>query len=246
MAFQGKLSLYQWNLGHPENADANDWKAWNAQIESFLEDETVDFFNVTNFLDLKVPAQYKMIQSDCSADAKYDVTTLIYNTSRWEEAITPQRGALLPYAKPGSRGPFVLGKFKSKEGTGELVVVGTHLPPFVTQCDCCASKSEKSLKEELGPFASDEIVFLGDTNALFQDNDGVFRSLGLKVGAKTPTTKQTITKGALKCLCFFKPDRIITSLNGPEVPVTVLDLPVPSGSGMHNPITVSLALSSAQ
>jgi len=231
--------------GHPENADANDWKTWNAFIESFLEDGPVDFFNVTNFPELKVPAQYKMIKADCSADAKYDVTTLIYNASRWEELSTPQRGALLPYASPGKRGPFVLAKFASKEGAGELVVVGTHFPPFVSQCDCCASKSEKSLKEELGAFANDEIVFLGDTNALFQDNGGVFRSLGLKVGAATPTTKQTLTKGLLKCLCFFKPDRIITTLNGPEVPVTVLDLPVPSGSGMHNPITVSLPASNA-
>jgi hypothetical protein len=148
MAFQGKLSLYSWNVGHPENADANDWNAWNEYIDSFLADGTVDFFNVINFPDLNVPAQYKMIKTDCSADANYDVTTLLYNTSRWEEAITPQRAALLPYASPGKRGPFVIAKFSSKESAspGDLVVVGTHFPPFVSQCDCCASMSETNLK----------------------------------------------------------------------------------------------------
>jgi len=89
-------------------------------------------------------------------------------------------------------------------------------------------------------YEGDEIVFLADTNALFQDNKGIFHSLGLKVGAKTPTNQQTLVTSALKYLCFFRPDRIITTLQGPDTPVQVLDLPDLVISDMHNPIKLTL------
>jgi len=230
------LSLYQFNLGHPEKGSM--YNQSQKFISATLTEERVDFFNVVNFPDVSVLSSFGTtfgtIVSPACQTKDVDLTTLIYNKTRWK-TIQNHTGCLVE-----GDSPYVVAAFESKINAKRLVVVGAHYALFKT------GASEKALKDVLksNNLDSYDIVLLADTNILNRPwtytNAWLFQDLGLKEGAKTPTNSMTCCYHSPAMALVPYADRIITSLPGATAAVTVHDYVTPSVSSMHKPISVIL------
>lgn len=243
MRAAGAVSLHQWNLGHPKEGDEELFQSAVQYIAGQIKSNTVDFFNVVNYLP-KFPTaslgSYGAVRSCCDDGC----SMLLFNMSRWKkitEIGTESKPLCL--TDNGKKTPATMAIFETA-GSARLAVVGTHLPfdpPLWSSWDSAVS----SLHISVGGLrksqpSEDPVALLADTNVGLETNQGIFKNLNLTEGAHTPTTETTCCYDSFLKDIHFKPDRIIASFSPGFSHSVDVGTPAKWFKNMHNPISVTI------
>lgn len=218
------ISLLQWNI-HYECFVKNTTDCCSKPLVKYLDKvlPTVDFANLSMFekTGYTPPPGYITIDqfSDKPAfECGYDITTLIYNSKRWEAVGKPIYGCLITKDRA-----YIIQKFKEKSAGSEPVyVIGSHWShPAQGQSypsDSTAALAKALLHHDIS--SKDRIILLADTNDSFPHKptpDSVLMNAIL--GGKVKNVQGTGPR--LTCCCSdppqgnrpfpFKTDRIISN-----------------------------------
>lgn len=214
------ISLLQWNT-HYECFVKNTTDCCSTPLVAYLNKmlPTVDFANLSMFekTGYTPPSGYMIIDQFSDKppfECGYDITTLIYNSNRWEAVGEPIYGCLITNDRA-----YIIQQFKEKSAGSEPVyVIGSHWShPAQGQSyplDSTAALA-KALSDNNIPSTA-RIILLADTNDSFPDkptSDSVLMNAIL--GGKATNVQGTGPKQT--CCCSdpgdfpFKTDRIISN-----------------------------------
>lgn len=218
------ISLLQWNT-HYECFVKNTTDCCSKPLVAYLNKmlPTVDFANLSMFekTGYTPPSGYITIDqfSDKPAfECGYDITTLIYNSNRWEAVGKPIYGCLITNDRA-----YIIQQFKEKSaGSKPVYVIGSHWS-HPAQGQSYPSDSTAALAKALSDnniHSTDRIILLADTNDSFPDKptpDSVLMNAIL--GGKATNVQGTGPRQT--CCCSdppqgsgpfpFKTDRIISN-----------------------------------
>lgn len=215
------ISLLQWNI-HYECFVKNTTDCPKLLVE-YLDKmlPTVDFANLSMFEKTGYTPPSGYITIDQFSDKPkppfecgYDITTLIYNSNRWEAVGEPIYGCLITNDRA-----YIIQQFKEKSAGSEPVyVIGSHWS-HPAQGQSYPSDSTAALAKALSDnkiHSTDRIILLADTNDSFPDKptpDSVLMNAIL--GGKAKNVQGT---GPRRTRCCsdpgnfpFKIDRIISN-----------------------------------
>ena len=258
------ISLLQWNTHYEcfvKNKDDCCSKPLTKYLYNVL-DGSIDFANLSMFelATFSTPTGYSIIDqySDKPAfECGYDITTLVYNNTKWTPVGNPIYGCLNP--KPDRA--FIIQQFKNISTGFDVYIIGAHMDHPVgkqlyplTSVQVLAAALAKN-----GIGQSSNVILLADTNDANPDTptpDSTFMN-----GILGGTAKNVQGAGANPTCCCsdgtfpFKTDRIISNFGASAGPAKIVDLktifgamaqcPSPGSScvlgEMHKPVFWSLS-----